>query len=98
MLSQTRARAKKLGREFNLTLADLVIPDLCPVLGIPLYPSVTGRRDRTHSPSIDRIDSSRGYTRDNIVIVSYRANVIKNNATPDELDRVASFYRQLTDR
>lgn len=92
LLSGSKQRAKRLGREHTITLTDIVIPDVCPVLGIPLQ-----REDRDtwmNAPSIDRIDSSKGYTPDNIVIVSRRANILKRDATPQELRLLAKFYSQ----
>jgi hypothetical protein len=47
---------------------------------------------RDHCPSVDRIDNSRGYTHDNIVIVSFKANRLKSNASIEELQRLANFY------
>jgi hypothetical protein len=41
-----------------------------------------------NSPSIDRIDPARGYVKGNIWVISYRANVIKNDASHDELKLV----------
>ena len=40
-------------------------------------------------PALDRIDPSRGYTPDNVWIISYRMNRIKNDATPRELALVS---------
>ncbi len=85
-----RARAKKLGLECTITRDDVFVPDLCPALGIPLFVGDTGLTD--NSPTIDRIDNSRGYTPDNIVVVSWRANRIKSNVTVDDLVAVAAFY------
>ena len=84
------ARAKRAGRENTLTLTDIVIPDVCPVLGIPLHREERGTW--MNAPSVDRIDSSRGYTPDNIIIVSRRANILKRDATPDEMRKLAEFY------
>lgn len=69
-----RARANTKGREFNIEVSDVVIPKVCPVLGIPMK-----------SPSIDRIDSAKGYVKGNIRVISNRANTLKNNATVEEL-------------
>ena len=37
-----------------------------------------------YSPSIDRIDDSRGYTRDNVVLACYVINIMRNTQTQDE--------------
>lgn len=79
--------------EFDLTAGDIVIPDKCPVLGIPLSP--TARAAGPGSPSLDRIENDRGYVRGNVVVVSHLANTIKSVATPKQLRQVASFYTDL---
>lgn len=90
-----RNNAKQRGIEFDLTISDLYpLPEVCPVLGIPLsYENGSGYTD--NSMSIDRVDPKRGYVRGNIVLVSQRANRIKNDATVDELLKVAAFYSAL---
>lgn len=60
---------------------------LCPVLGIKLK-LCYGHKDRDNSFSLDRIDNSKGYEKNNIWIVSQRFNKIKNNATLDELIKI----------
>jgi hypothetical protein len=80
-----RLRAKKRGLAFNLDRSDICIPSHCPVLGIPL---ITGSGKFAHnSPSIDRIDNNGGYTKDNILVVSFRAL--------EELEKVTQFYKNL---
>ena len=37
MLSSSKERAKKKGIEFNIELSDIIIPDYCPILEIPLF-------------------------------------------------------------
>ncbi|WP_157272543.1 hypothetical protein [Azonexus hydrophilus] len=91
MLSCAKERAKRLGLEFNLDLSDIVIPTHCPVLGIELNPA---NRDMYSTPSLDRIDSRKGYTKGNVIVVSTRANLLKKDATPDELRMLADFYEQ----
>jgi hypothetical protein len=88
-----RNHAMQNGVPFDLTISDLYpLPEVCPVLGIPIHYGTghTGAAD--NAMSIDRIDPSKGYVRGNIQLMSMRANRIKNNATPDELRRVADFY------
>lgn len=86
--AKQRARAKNL--EFSITKDDVKMPELCPILGIPLHSNFGGVAS-DHSPSLDRIDSEKGYVPGNVMIISFRANTLKNNATPDELRKVADF-------
>jgi hypothetical protein len=90
LLQHAKSRAKRKGLLFNLTRKDIVVPSVCPVLGIPLQVGTKIHYDA--SPTIDRIDNSKGYTKDNIVIVSWRANSIKKDASIDELKRLVDFY------
>lgn len=83
LLARARTRATERGMEFTITKEDIVIPDKCPLLGIDIIPKA---KDRTHSPSLDRIDSNKGYTPDNIWVVSSRANTLKNDASLQELE------------
>jgi hypothetical protein len=64
----------------------------CPVLGINL---VHGGENSHNSPSLERINNHKGYTKENILIISARANAIKNDGTWQEILKVAQFYQQL---
>jgi hypothetical protein len=44
---------------------------------------------------MDRIDNTKGYEKGNVIIVSRLANVIKNQATPSQIKKVADFYMKL---
>ena len=90
LLARARERAKRDGREFSITKEDIVVPDVCPLLGITIIPKA---KDRHHSPSLDRKDSSKGYTPDNIWVISARANTLKNNSTSDELQTLATAMK-----
>lgn len=81
---------------FELTADDIKIPAVCPILGIELkFGQKNGESERGTSPSIDRIDNSKGYTKSNIVVISNRANCIKRDATLLELQKIADFYTKL---
>lgn len=83
LLGGAKRRAQKFGLAFDLAVHDIIVPDVCPLLGIPLE---VGHRVQTDaSPSLDRIDPTKGYIRGNVWVISYRANAIKQNATLDEL-------------
>ncbi len=90
-----RYRAKRKGIPFNIEASDIVISDLCPVLGLKLEMSL--RQMSPASATVDRIEPAKGYTKGNIIVVSLKANVIKSDATVDELLRVAHFYKNLRD-
>lgn len=84
---EARSRAKRLALEFNLEPQDIVVPKTCPVFGFELMPSV--RRDT--SPSVDRIDTNRGYVKGNVQVISYMANRMKSNASDAQLRQFASW-------
>ncbi len=90
-----RRRAEEQGLPFDIEPSDIVVPHFCPVLGFPLAAGVGQIHDG--SPTVDRIVPERGYVKGNIVVVSFRANRLKNNASVDELRRIASFYDQLSE-
>lgn len=86
MLQAARQRSKKRGTPCTITKEDIHIPSVCPILGIPLARSTSGKRGaRRGSPSLDRKDSSLGYVPGNIQVISHQANTMKNNATPEEI-------------
>lgn len=70
--------------EFTITPEDIIIPTHCPYLGVELLTyTIEGRQK--YKASLDRIDSSKGYTPDNIQVISDLANRMKQNATTKEL-------------
>ena len=83
ILRKCRYRAEQRGLDFNLELEDIVIPKYCPILEVPFQ--FGSKDDYSYSPSIDRIDNSKGYIKGNIQIISMKANTMKNSATPEEL-------------
>lgn len=98
LLSRTKASAKRRGLAFDLAEADLgSLPTHCPVLGLELayYGAEQAGLHNPAAASIDRINNSMGYIAGNVVIVSLRANVLKRDATPAELEAVARFYGAL---
>jgi len=47
-----------------------------------------------HSPSLDRIDNSKGYTKDNVMVISFRANNIKKDANLQELKALVRYLEE----
>lgn len=58
---------------------------------------MTWNGDRWTSPSLDRIDPSKGYVIDNLIWVSLKANAVKSDVDPSTLMKVAQFYLKLTE-
>ena len=88
-----KSRCKRMGREFSIELEDILIPEKCPVFGFNLK-----REDREtwmFAPSVDRIDSSKGYIKGNVTVVSWRANILKRDATLEELEQLFNYYKTL---
>lgn len=82
-----KARAKQRGEEFSINIEDIIVPERCPILNIPLKYNRGIKRDDSYS--LDRIDSNKGYIKGNIWVISLRANRIKNDSTPQELRLIA---------
>lgn len=82
--------------EFTVDFGDIVFPTHCPILGIELDYFADGREE--HSPSFDRVDPSKGYVNGNVVVVSWRANRIKNDGSAEEHEKIAKFMRRFAEQ
>jgi hypothetical protein len=85
-------RAKDDGIEFTITKDDIIIPDVCPVfkrrfLRKQGYPT-------DNSPTLDRIDNSKGYIPGNIQVISLLANRMKSNASREDLLQFSEWIKQ----
>jgi hypothetical protein len=89
-LKTIKERAAKKGILFDLCVEDIKSPEFCPILGMPLCRSSNGKPTK-YSPSVDRIDPSKGYVKDNIQVISQLANAMKQNASKDELLNFAKW-------
>lgn len=88
ILRNIKCSARRFNREFNLTYEDISTPTHCPLLGTELsYKSFTERTDHNKlcQATVDRIDSTKGYVKGNIWIISRLANNMKNCATIEQL-------------
>lgn len=94
-LTRIKSVAKRKNLAFDLEVEDIIVPTHCPVLGIELKPGMGKGGMKDSSPSLDKIIPSLGYTKGNVIVVSNKANRIKSDATVDEIQAVADFYREL---
>lgn len=99
MTNLARYRAKPSGMTVTITANDL----FREVMALDMKCRYCGRsldfkasmKTRHGSPSVDRLDATKGYTPDNITVSCYRCNQIKSDATPGELRRIADVVEAL---
>lgn len=89
ILLSAKKRATCNNLEFNLERKDVVISKFCPVLGIEL--KVGKGKIEDFSPTLDRIDNTKGYVKGNIQVISYLANRMKSNANKEQLLAFANW-------
>lgn len=100
-LNAIRCRAKTNNLPFNLTEEDLTIPEMCPVLNIPINQSwgVADVEDnKDNCPSVDRVIPALGYVKYNVRIISARANRIKTDSTPQEISLVYKYTQRESEK
>lgn len=84
-LSRIKKRALEKGLEFNLDIEDLEVPGQCPLLGIPIKLGVELPQNDPSTPSLDRVDPTKGYVKGNVRVISFKANAMKQDASKEQL-------------
>jgi hypothetical protein len=87
-------RAKNRGMEFNLTAEDIqrrIDNGTCELTGIPF--DLTQPR-AWNAPSLDRIDSKKGYTQNNVRVILYAVNVMANTWGSEKILTIAEAITQ----
>lgn len=96
MLIQARQRAIKKGLNFNIDKSDIVIPENCPLLNIPLF--VGDGKLGPNSPTIDRIICEKGYIKGNVMVISAKANTAKGNLSFAELNLLINNLKRVLNK
>ena len=96
IFTRKRQNAKHSKWEWDLNYTDVTFPSHCPILGIEL--DYFAERRAENSPSFDRIDPTKGYITGNVLVVSWRANRIKNDGSEEEHRKIADWLQSLTKR
>jgi hypothetical protein len=91
-LNTIRMKSRQQGIPCTITIDDLILNKICPVLGIPLSFTL----DRDHTPSIDKIDVRNGYVPGNVRVISFRANRWKNNMTFEEANLLIMNWNKIS--
>lgn len=96
VVSNCRARAKRKNVECTITPAYMreITTDRCPVFGTRFVFAGNGGI-LPSSPSIDRLDPSKGYIEGNVVVISMKANTIKSAYGSKDLYKVADWLWDL---
>ena len=85
MYAGAQERARNKGLPLTITPEDIEIPDRCPVFDVEMIPNTP------YAPSLDRKIPELGYTPSNIQVISRKANLMKQDASPEELERFARW-------
>lgn len=89
-----KTKSKKLGLPFNLDEGFFSsIPEFCPILGIRL-----DGKTRDSSWSVDRLIPDLGYTKENCVIISMKANRLKQDSSIEDLERLLEYMKKELDK
>jgi hypothetical protein len=82
LLTEAKKRAKASGLPFDLTIDDIVIPTMCPVLNKPMV-----------SASLDRKDNDKGYVKGNVFVISLEANQKKRDSSIADLEAILAYMK-----
>ena len=94
-IRQAKGRSPRSGREWGLEFSDAAFflkrqDYKCAVSGVPFsLESVGLAKTRPYAPSVDRIDSSKGYVLDNVRFVCMSVNFLMNSWGDEVYKRVA---------
>lgn len=89
LLYKARVRAKNKNLSFSIEYEDVVIPDYCPILHIPLHHGKG--HSWSFSPTLDRINNAYGYIKGNVHVISALANQMKSSATEKQMFTFAKW-------
>lgn len=91
-----RAKERSLlnGIDFDLTSEYVrsITPDVCPIFGTQ-FQFIGSKTIRPDLASLDRLDPNKGYTQGNVVVISLKANMIKNAYGSDDIFAVANWLK-----
>lgn len=93
LVHSAKRRAIRDGLEFDLTRETCPeIPEHCPILGIKLESRNDGKKGPINaSPTLDRVDTTRGYVVGNVRVISHAANRMKSDMTVETLEKILAY-------
>ena len=94
-VSKQRARRDNLLHSLDKGWIAEQLKEGCPVFKVPFDSTGSRQRFTPFAASIDRYDSSKGYTKDNVFVISLLANMIKTSATTAQVRAVYKWMKQI---
>jgi hypothetical protein len=94
-IQRIKKRAQEISVPFDLTREWLFdnTPELCPVFGTKF--TFFGNQNVWEcSPTLDRLSPQKGYTIDNVIVISMKANVIKSAYGSPDIFKVATWLAE----
>lgn len=92
--SKVRAASKKIDFDLNVeNIIERVKNGVCEATGLKLDLSIEGisSNRNPYTPSIDRVDNTKGYTMDNVMVVCLGYNLIKSSFSIQDLHMFCSL-------
>jgi hypothetical protein len=90
LLKNAKERAEKKNLPFDITEDDIVIPEICPVFGIPIVVG-SSLEERDNSPSLDRVIPKLGYVKGNVRVISFKANSLKRDGCVEDFRKIIEY-------
>lgn len=97
ILRAARKRAGERGIECTINESHFDIPEFCPILKVKLNEVMSHTKEKHLSPSLDRIDNSKGYIPGNVAVISMGANHNKGNLSLQDIERLYKYTRRELD-
>ena len=91
---RAKKRSDKNKIDFDIEIDDIQIPIVCPVFDFR-FEVGNGKGPSDKSPSLDRIDNTKGYIKGNIQVISFKANRIKNDCNIEDLEKILCFMKSV---
>lgn len=91
---RSKERANLYGIDFDLTSEYVrsITTDECPVFKVK-FQFIGNKKITPNAASLDRLDPSKGYVKGNVVVISLKANMIKNAYGSKEIFAVANWLK-----
>lgn len=99
LVARAIIRAKKSGMACDVKFMKWIgtqKPEHCPCCAVRLNYEIKKNvmGPRSDGPSLDRVDTLKGYVRGNVDIICWRCNAIKRDATLHELEYIIAYMRR----